>query len=77
MKVKALYKIDDNYVIGDDKKIYRLPYNEGNRSYKLKAIKQHRNGFFLHLKFVEKSQIKYEPIEPYTLIEETEFEYPF
>ena len=51
MKVTAIYKIDDSYVVGDDKKIYRLPYNEGNRSYKLKPIKQHRNGFFLHLKF--------------------------
>ncbi len=77
MKVTAIYKIDDSYVIGDDKKIYRLPYNEGNRSYKLKPIKQHRNGFFLHGNFVEKPEIKYHPIEPYTLIDESEFEYPF
>jgi hypothetical protein len=77
MKVTAIYKIDDSYVIGDDKKIYRLPYSEGKRSYKLKPIKQHRNGFFLHLEFLEKSQIKYESIEPYTLIDESESEYPF
>ena len=72
MEVKALFKINEKYVVGDDRKIYRLPYTENKRSYKLKALKEYRNGFILSGVFFLKEHIKYTKIEPYTLIEDKE-----
>ena len=63
-----MYKINDDYIIGDDRCIYRLPYNAKSKSYSLRKIKKHRGGYFINGIFIEKSLIKYHPIEPYEII---------
>ncbi len=78
MEVKAKYKINDNYVVGDDKKIYRLPYVVNLKHYELKELKPQRKntGYYFYGKFVLKKNIKYVEIEPYILIKEQQ-ETPF
>jgi hypothetical protein len=68
MIVRAIYKINERYVVGDDKSIYRLPYTENKKSFKLRKIKQHRGGYFIDKKFVEKAKIPFDKITPFELI---------
>jgi hypothetical protein len=69
MIVKAVYVINYRYVIGDDRHIYRLPFTDGKKNYKLKRLKQHRGGYFIYGVFVEKSDIFFGKIkEPYEII---------
>lgn len=69
MIIKAIYKINDRYVVGDDKHIYRLPYFQNQRSYKLRRIKKHRGCYKIDGVYISREDIKYEPIlKPYELI---------
>ena len=68
MVIKAVYRINERYVVGDDRSIYRLPYKEGKKSFKLRKIKQHRGGYFIDKVFVEKAKIPFEKITPFELI---------
>ena len=70
MKVTALYRIGDNYVVGDDKKIYRLPFRSiDKKHHSLRELKPLKKGYYIDGTYTKKELIKYEPIEPYTLIE--------
>lgn len=68
MIVNALYRINERYVIGDDRYIYRLPYTLNKKSYSLRKLKQHRGGYFIDGNFVEKAKIPFEEIEPFEII---------
>lgn len=68
MIVNAIYKINERYVVGDDRNIYRLPITINKRSYKLKKIKKYRGGYFIDGVWNEKQNIHYEKIEPFELI---------
>jgi hypothetical protein len=68
MIVKAIYKINNEYVIGDDKNVYRLPFQTIRRSLGLRKLKQHRGGYFINGIWQEKKDIEYISIEPYELI---------
>jgi hypothetical protein len=68
MIVKAIYKISETHVVGDNKKIYKLPYKLGKRNYKLKELKKYRGGFFFNLIWVDSKDIKFEKIVPYEII---------
>ena len=60
--------IDDRYVVGDDRSIYRLPFSRNKKYYSLKKLKKQRGCYMLHGVLLEPKNIKYAPIEPYELI---------
>ena len=68
MIVNAIYKINENYVIGDDRSVYCLPYTKNRKSFGLRKLKQHRGGYFIDGIFVEKLKIIFEKITPYEII---------
>lgn len=76
MKIKATHKIGENYVIADNRKIYRLPFKSGPRYYNLRELKQYKDGYYIDGVYTKKENIKYESIEPYILLEikETPFD---
>jgi hypothetical protein len=69
MIVNAVYKIKDDYVVGDDKCVYRLSGVKNNRKRSLKKLKEHRGGYFINGDFIKIEDIKYEVITPYVLID--------
>jgi len=76
MIIKATHKIGDNYVIADNRKIYRLPFKIGLRYYNLRELKPYKEGYYINGIYTKKEYIKYEAIEPYVLFEikETPFD---
>ena len=76
MIIKAIYKIGNNYVVGDNRKIYRLPHTSNRKHYNLRELKPYKNGYYIDGVYTKKEDIKYESIEPYILIEvkETPFD---
>ena len=68
MIIKAIYKIDDRYVVGDDTNIYRLPFSRNKKYYSLKKLKKQRGCYLLHGVLIEPKDIKYTSIEPYEII---------
>lgn len=76
MQIKATHKIGDNYVIADNRKVYRLPFKKGLKYYMLRELKSYKNGYYINGIYTKKDHIKYEPIEPYVLFEikETPFD---
>jgi hypothetical protein len=68
MIIKAIYEINDRYVIGDDKHIYRLPYLENKRHRKIRCLKKHRGCYKIDGVYVPIENIKYKAIDPYELI---------
>lgn len=70
MIVNAVYKIGSEFVVGDDKCIYKLPHTLGTKKYKIKKLKEFRGGYFFKQVFVLKENINYEVITPYVLIDE-------
>lgn len=69
MKVNAIYEINDRYVVGDDRCIYKLPTTIGKKSYKLKKLSKHRGGYFIDSEFIMCEKIQYKAISPYILID--------
>lgn len=76
MEIKATHKIGDNYVIADNRKIYRLPFKKGRNYYNLRELKPYKCGYYINGNYTKKDHIKYEPIKPYVLfkIKETPFD---
>ena len=72
MIVKAIYKIDDRYVVGDDRNVYRLPFSRNKKYYSLKKLKKQRGCYLIHGGLIEPKDIKYTSIEPYELINDEE-----
>ena len=75
MKIKwkfalpALY----DYVIGEDKHIYKLPFTSNNKQYSARKIKkQHGNRYWLNGQYWSESQLKPHIVQ----IETTEYIYP-
>jgi hypothetical protein len=71
MEVKAIYRINERYVIGDDKNIYRLPFLSNGKMYSLRKIKKYLNGFFIDGVWIDKTEIKYQSIEPFLIIKDS------
>lgn len=76
MEIKATHKIGDNYVVADNRRIYRLPYQSGRNYYNLRELKPYKNGYYINGAYTKKCDIKYEAIEHYVLyvIKETPFD---
>ena len=82
MKSKWRFNIDklSAYVIGEDKRIYRLPFITNNRSYSFREIKkQSGNRYWLNAEYWSINQLKAHiiedsnPIEIYPNLTETPF----
>jgi len=82
MKSKWRFNIDklSSYIIGEDKRIYRLPYITNNRSYSIREIKkQSGNRYWLNGEYWSINQLKAHiiedsnPIEIYPNLSETPF----
>ena len=73
MKVTALYKIGENYVIGDNQVVYRLPRVINGRQYDLCSLKPNKHGYYIDGAYIAFDEIKYEPIEPFVLVDEKVF----
>ena len=77
MKITATHKIGENYVVADNRKIYRRPYTSiHNRSYDYLELKSYKDGYYIDGVYTPKRHIKFEKIEPFVIIEikETPFD---
>jgi len=58
MKSKWRIKGIDNYVFGEDKKLYRLPYNKDKRGYSIREIKlQNKNRYRINNQWYSHKQL--------------------
>ncbi len=76
------WKIDieglENYRFGEDKKLYKLPYVKGKRSYSLREIKmQYPSRWILNGKPYSKRQIEHKIIRDENPIELIKSDLPF
>lgn len=76
MQIKATHKIGDNYVIADNRKVYRLPFKSGLKYYLLRELKPYKNGYYINGIYTKREHIKYEAFRAHVLFEikETPFD---
>lgn len=73
MEVLAVAKIDENYVIGNDNHIYRLPHIVNGKKYRMRRLKKVQKCFYyIYTQRIHEDDIESSVIEtPYVLIKKS------